>query len=197
MPQPTLLVFAGPNGSGKSTITQGFTPVGYYVNADDIQRLLKCEPLDAAKKATDTREELLKRNESFTFETVLSTDRNLKLMQAALAKGYVVICIYILTRDPSINVRRVEQRVKAGGHCVEPEKIITRYKRAMQLIPALCNSCSKLQIFDNSMDRTESDPSLIAEINEGEITAYPSAIWPYEDILLLLSGKYIPDANRC
>lgn len=196
MPPPTLLVFAGPNGSGKSTITQGFPLVGHYVNADDIQKELNCDPLEAAKTATATREELLKRNESFTFETVLSTDRNLKLIQAALSNGYYVACIYILTRDPSINVRRVQQRVEAGGHSVERETIITRYMRAMKLIPELCSSCSRLLIFDNSIDRTESDPLLIAEINESEITAHPSSVWPYEDILLLLSGKYVPETGE-
>ena len=191
--QPVLMVYAGPNGSGKSSITQAFPSVGYYVNADEIQKKLNCTAMEAAQIATETREKLLQMNVTFSFETVLSTDRNLKLMQTALANGYRVVCIYVLTRHPSINIRRVEHRVQAGGHSVDSEKIVSRYHRAMKLIPELCKACSRLLIFDNSLDNTDFDPSLIAEISAGEITAYPSSLWPYPDIIQLLSGQYDPD----
>ena len=32
-----ILVFAGPNGSGKSTVTSMISPVGEYINADEIK----------------------------------------------------------------------------------------------------------------------------------------------------------------
>ena len=44
MPTKRMRVFAGPNGSGKTTIVkslQSEIPFGVYVNADDIERLLK------------------------------------------------------------------------------------------------------------------------------------------------------------
>lgn len=37
---PMILVFAGPNGSGKSTITSMIDPIGVYINADEIKKLL-------------------------------------------------------------------------------------------------------------------------------------------------------------
>lgn len=194
--QPILMVYAGPNGSGKSSITQAFPSVGYYVNADEIQKQLNCSALEAAQIATKAREKLLQMNVTFSFETVLSTDRNLKLMQTALANGYRVICIYVLTRHPSINVKRVDHRVHAGGHSVDSAKIVQRYHRAMKLIPELCKACSRLLIFDNSLDNTDFDPSLIAEISSGEITTYPSSLWPYADIIQLLSGQYNPDESE-
>lgn len=41
--QPRLRVFAGPNGSGKSTIHEMLRPewIGVYVNADEIEKLLR------------------------------------------------------------------------------------------------------------------------------------------------------------
>ncbi len=48
---PILLVIAGPNGSGKSSViseNSQFKPIGDYVNADEIQRHLKCTALEAA-----------------------------------------------------------------------------------------------------------------------------------------------------
>lgn len=88
MPRPTVLTFAGPNGSGKSTITKMIRPVGAYINADEIQRIRECSPLEAAVIAEKTREYCLSRNESFTFETVMSTERNVILLERAHAQGY-------------------------------------------------------------------------------------------------------------
>lgn len=50
--KPEIVVFAGPNGSGKSTITTLLRPVEMpYINANDIQRVLGCDNLEAAKLA--------------------------------------------------------------------------------------------------------------------------------------------------
>ena len=102
---PEIVVFAGPNGSGKTTFTELLKPRIDYINADDIKRILKCSDMDAAKEAEKQREEHLAHQNDFCFETVMSTDRNLKLLQRAKEKGYFIRCYYILTADPEINVR--------------------------------------------------------------------------------------------
>ena len=91
---PEIIVFAGPNGSGKTTITCMARTIGVYINADDIKRSSLCSDLEAAVKAEELREEMLEKGEDFTFETVLSTDRNLKLLKKAKEKGYFLRCIY-------------------------------------------------------------------------------------------------------
>ena len=78
---PEIIIFAGPNGSGKTTITRMARTIGVYINADDIKRSSLCSDLEAAVKAEELREEMIEKGEDFTFETVLSTDRNLKLLK--------------------------------------------------------------------------------------------------------------------
>ena len=91
--KPEIVVFAGPNGSGKSTITTILRPVEMdYINADDIQRILHCDTLSAAKLAEQQREEHLSNGRDFCFETVLSTDRNLKLLKRAREAGFFIRC---------------------------------------------------------------------------------------------------------
>ena len=120
--KPEIIVFAGPNGSGKSTITNLLRPpMVPYVNADEIQRVLACDNMEAAKIAEKRREEYLVQHKSFCFETVLSTDRNLKLLQRAKDAGFFIRCYYVLTADPQINIARVASRVSAGGHDVPVE----------------------------------------------------------------------------
>ena len=78
---PEVIVFAGPNGSGKTTITRMAKTVGVYINAYDIKKSNSCSDLEAALKAEELRESMVNQNKDFTFETVLSTDRNLKLLK--------------------------------------------------------------------------------------------------------------------
>ena len=123
--KPEVVVFAGPNGSGKSTFTELLKPPIDYINADEIKKNLKCTDLEAAQLAEKQREQHLEQMSEFCFETVLSTERNIKLLQEARQRGYFVRCYYILTADPMINVLRVKSRVEAGGHDVPEDKVVT------------------------------------------------------------------------
>jgi len=150
--QPEVIVFAGPNGSGKSTITSLAKTVGVYINADDIKQATMCSDLEAAQKAEALREQALQDRRDFTFETVMSTDRNLKLLKKAKEAGYFVRCFYILTADSAINVSRVLVREKRGGHGVPEGKIRSRYEKALKLIPDLIRVCDVMHIYDNTSE---------------------------------------------
>lgn len=147
---PEVIVFAGPNGSGKSTITKMAKTVGVYINADDIKRASLCSDLEAAIKAEELREKALEEKADFTFETVLSTDRNLTLLKKAKQKGYFIRCIYVLTASPDINIARIKVREASGGHGVPEDKVRSRYEKALALIPELVEVCDILHIYDNT-----------------------------------------------
>ena len=147
---PELIVFAGPNGSGKSTITRMAKTVGEYINADDIKRTTLCSDMEAAIKAEELREKMIESKKDFTFETVLSTERNLLLLRKAKEQGYFIRGIYVLTSNADINVARVSAREALGGHGVPEEKIRKRYERALKLIPQLTEVCDVLHLYDNT-----------------------------------------------
>ena len=149
---PEVIVFAGPNGSGKSTITRMARTVGEYINADDIKRTTLCSDMEAAIKAEELRESMIEKKRDFTFETVLSTERNLLLLKKAKKQGYFVRGIYVLTADAEINIARIKARVALGGHGVPDEKVKSRYKKALELIPQLVEVCDILHIYDNSCE---------------------------------------------
>lgn len=148
-----IVVFAGPNGSGKSTFTSLLKPSMDYINADEIKKSIKCSSLEAAQLAERQREEHISQMNEFCFETVLSTGRNLKLLEKAKNKGYFIRCYYILTADPMINIWRVKSRVESGGHDVPEDKIIKRYDRALELVKDLVKICDICHIYDNSGSR--------------------------------------------
>lgn len=188
---PILMVMAGPNGSGKSTISREYPIIGDYVNADEIQRHLKCSPLEAAQIAEATREFLLSEKKNFTFESVLSTERNFLLMERAKESGYKVICVYVLTAHPDINVSRVKSRVKKGGHDVPTEKIIKRYYRAMTLFPRLFAVCDECYVYDNSPERDQGEPSMIIKWQYGKLEVFPNSVWSISNLESLCEGTYL------
>ena len=149
---PEVIVFAGPNGSGKSTIIRMAKTVGEYINADDIKKTILCSDLEAAIKAEELREKMLLEKKDFTFETVLSTDRNLKLLKRAKGNGYFIRGIYVLTTDAGVNVARVNVREALGGHGVPEDKIRSRYSKALALIPQLVEICDILHVYDNTKE---------------------------------------------
>ncbi len=149
---PEVIVFAGPNGSGKTTITKMARTVGDYINADDIKMTTLCSDMEAAIKAEELRNTAINAHKDFTFETVLSTDRNLKLLQRAKDEGYFIRTIYVLTAMPEVNVIRVNARLASGGHGVPEDKIRSRYSKALALIPKLVEISDIVHIYDNTIE---------------------------------------------
>lgn len=83
----------------------------------------------ASVTADFIRQKLLATRVTFTFETVMSHPDKIELLHKAQQNDYVA------TEDPEINISRVENRVKSGGHPVPRDKIIERQKTAI-LLPA-------------------------------------------------------------
>lgn len=159
-----MIIFAGANGSGKSTaleyIRKDANFPGIYINADDIAKsdALKhiSDPtqrnLVAAQQADAQRQSALKRHEAFALETVLSTGEKIALITQARTAGYDVQVAFVTTSSDDINVRRVAGRVAAGGHPVPEDRIRSRYREAMRLLPHAFDHATRGDAFDNSVD---------------------------------------------
>ncbi|MCD7955632.1 MAG: hypothetical protein LUG93_07755 [Lachnospiraceae bacterium] len=192
--KPEVIVFAGPNGSGKSTFTELLRPPVDYINADEIKKNLKCSDLEAAQLAEKQREDHVAAGEEFCFETVLSTDRNLKLLKKAKKLGFFIRCYYILTSDPMINIFRVRSRVESGGHDVPEDKIVVRYDRALALVSNLVPVCDVCHIYDNSSQK----PYRIFKKRKDQFYYDECDDWQLEDIRSLtgVDDMVRKDLNR-
>lgn len=180
--KPRILVFAGPNGSGKSTVTKAVSCVGYYINADDLKRTSHCTDLKAAQTAELLREAAMQKMYDFTFETVLSTERNLLLLKRAKEKGYHIRAVFVLTNNSDINVARVRARVRSGGHDVPEAKIRDRYEKSLKNLAKLLQIADETSIIDNSGDQ----PKVICTVSNGSAIITPSEYWSMQEIVNLL-----------
>jgi predicted ABC-type ATPase len=182
MDKPTILVFAGPNGSGKSTLTSGQPIVGIYVNADDIKIHRGCSDLEAAQEAELIRENLLHSLMSFTFETVLSTERNIILLEKAKEKGYKIWSVFVLTADVELNIERVKARIFRGGHDVPADKIRSRYTKSLQMLKRLVDLSDTCVVVDNTKH-----PEIIYKKDEKGEVYLSNDFWDEPDVRALLA----------
>ena len=74
---------------------------------------------------------------------------------SGVGRGYRTYLYFIATEDPQINIERVARRVLNGGHDDPKEKIVSRYHRAIRLLPAALRIVDRGYVFDNSGDKEE------------------------------------------
>lgn len=179
---PILHLLAGPNGSGKSTyVARIVQPVTHlpFVNADVIaaERWPDAESehaYDASRAAADEREHLLAERKSFITETVFSHASKLALVDAALARGYLVH-LHVMLLPVDVAVSRVAERVQHdSGHAVPEQKIRERYARLWGLVAQARTRVDRSDFFDNS---TAARPfRRVAEYQSGLLIGDPE--WP-------------------
>ncbi len=108
------------------------------------------------------RHKLLASQQTFTFETVMSAPDKAEFLAKAQTAGYRTYLYYVATEDAEINISRVENRVKEGGHNVPVDKIISRYERSLDLLWEAIKHTDRAYIFDNSSEKV----MWIAEITD-------------------------------
>lgn len=114
----------------------------------------------AAALADWLRRLLLRERRDFTFETVMSHPGKVAFLHQARAAGYRVYLYWVVTEDAEVNVDRVAQRVREGGHAVPPDKIRRRYVDALELLRPAMETSDRAYLFDNS---SAGGPQLVAE----------------------------------
>ena len=137
------------------------------LQVDGTRLLFGAEPVNSylASVLSDfIRHHLLRPGKSFTFETVMSSPDKVDFMRRAREQGFRTYLYFVATEDPEINIERVRNRVLNGGHPVPEDKIISRYHRSLELLPAAVEQSSRAYVFDNSNHAR----TWIAEITDGD-----------------------------
>lgn len=152
--EPLVVAIAGPNGAGKTTFFHAHVqPAGLrFVNADNLASSLELDPYVAARMADALRRELIRRRESFAFETVFSDPKGEKLefLKDAAGTGYAVILCFIGLSRPTLSEERVAMRVSQGGHDVPSDKLLSRFPRVLANLRTAIRTLPQVRVFDNS-----------------------------------------------
>lgn len=137
---PNVVVIAGPNGSGKSTtapkLLRDTLKIEHFINADAIASGLSAFAPDraafpAGRIMLQRMTELAGLRENFALESTLSSRSLAPRIVKLRANGYVVHLIFLWLLDVNLAVKRVAERVKAGGHGIPEEIVRRRYTRSI------------------------------------------------------------------
>ena len=136
-----LFIISGCNGAGKTTASYTILPeilnCKDFVNADEIAKGLSpfnpdSEAIQAGRLMTERIHKLIEQGQDFAFETTLATKSYKNLIIKAKKKGYYVTLLFFWLRTPDLAVKRVETRVKEGGHNIPENVIRRRYKNGLK-----------------------------------------------------------------
>ncbi len=184
MKEKNLYIIAGCNGAGKTTASFTILPeiieCKEFVNADEIAKgLSPFQPekvsFEAGRIMLKRIKELLNENESFGFETTLSTKSYKNKILSAKQNGYTVTLLFFWLNNVELAKERVKTRVKEGGHNIPNKVIERRYTKGIKnLFDIYMDIVDGVLIFDNSFGKHE----LIAQKIE------------YEDIVITNAKKY-------
>jgi predicted ABC-type ATPase len=165
MTEKNLYIIAGCNGAGKTTASYTILPeiiaCKEFVNADEIAKgLSPFQPdkvaFEAGRIMLNRINDLLKSNESFAFETTLSTLSYKTKILEAKQNGYTTTLLFFWLQNVELAKERVKIRVSEGGHNIEPEIIERRYFRGIvNLFDIYLPIIDGALIFDNSLGKHE------------------------------------------
>lgn len=186
----TLYIIAGPNGAGKTTASYTVLPeifnVKEFVNADEIAKGLSpfnpdAAGLKAGRIMLNRINELLEKNQSFAFETTLSTKSYTGFVRKAQEKGYEVVLLFMALDSIELAKKRVSIRVQEGGHNIPTDVIERRYtKGLLNLFNLYIPLVDKWILLNNSGETF----NVIAEGSQKELIVKSQEVWD------VLKSKY-------
>jgi predicted ABC-type ATPase len=173
---PNIYIVAGPNGVGKTTFMEEFLPnyadCLHFVNADLIAAgLSPFSPESAAIKAGKLMLEEIERHidygHDFAFETTLAGKNYVRLLKKVREKGYKIHLFFLWMPNVDLAIKRIEMRVKAGGHNVPTVDVKRRFYRG---IYNLFNLYRPLLDFWMLFDNSSTMPQELAFEKDGILT---------------------------
>lgn len=168
--RPYCTILGGANGSGKSTLYRYLQPPGKFVNADNVARGLKPESpetvyLAAGRQVLMHLDHVIEARRDFVYETTLSSHQSVSLMARCRSVGYEVSLVFITLSSVDLNVRRVAERVAAGGHDIPENVVRRRYETAFSRLPSAIRLADRSLLFDNSAI----EPAMLMSIEDRSV----------------------------
>jgi predicted ABC-type ATPase len=180
-----ITVLAGVNGAGKSSVGGAHLQQngGDFYNPDTVARAARGASRSftaqeanayAWQRGKELLETAIANRTTFNIETTLGGATITKLLIEAAGKGATLNIWYAGLASVDLHIRRVNSRVKKGGHSI-PEADIRRrwigsHLNLIKLLPHVTN----LRVYDNSAEKDPDkgqapEPKLVLSVTNREI----------------------------
>lgn len=148
------------------------------MNADEIARGLSPynpsgQKVLAGKLLIGRVESLISKKENFAIESTLAGHTLVRVLKSARAQGYYIKMYYIYTNNVDINLERIKNRVRQGGHAVPVMDVRRRYKRSIQnFFDTYFSVCDMVGVYDGSSEI----PAFVAIKKNGTLRVLKSSL---------------------
>ena len=144
MAEPTVLIVGGPNGAGKTTLAAPYAEQKDlpYLAADQIAEDLNPDDPYAARMAAGRQflrrlDAFIEDRASFVVESTLAGRSLVRYVDRMNEAGYTTRIAFVFLDSADLCVRRVQERVRKGGHHVPEPDVRRRYHRSKKNFWAL------------------------------------------------------------
>jgi predicted ABC-type ATPase len=178
-----LYIIAGCNGAGKTTASYTILPeildCDEFVNADEIAKgLSPFRPekagIQAGRLMLQRIKSLITKEQDFAFETTLATKSYKNFVADTQTDGYSVTLIFFYLSSQDLAVKRVETRVKEGGHDIPENVIRRRYENGLKKFFNIYSLIVDEWMF---IENSGEPYQLIAQKTKSEVKIYIDQIW--------------------
>lgn len=154
---PLAIFLIGANGSGKSTLRKylDLSEIQTNIDPDALNRIFKQQHPEyyqvfAARNALDMYENALNKKLNLCIESTLCGHGTLSRIHKAKGAGYHLIAYFIGLNNPELNIARIANRVRNGGHYIDDKTVKRRYNQSIDNLLKIYQLFDKLYIIDNS-----------------------------------------------
>ena len=115
----------------------------------------------------------------FAFESTLGASTLPRLLAEAATQGFKVYVWFAGLASPELHLRRVQARVRRGGHDIPEQDIRRRFEHSRINLIQLMSALAGLRVYDNSKEADPAagkapEPVLVLHMEKGRIAGPPN-----------------------
>jgi predicted ABC-type ATPase len=183
---PEVIIIAGPNGAGKTLLSLEFLKKDFheynYINVDNIAFDLNPQKpekanISAGRKTWEELRALRENAKDFIFETTLSGRSLAEFLKSCTVKRYIITLVFLWLPSADMAVKRVQNRVKQGGHSVPEKDVRRRFHRGLRnLLRIYLPLCDRGIILDSTKP-VGKQPRIVEKTRNKNLIIHNEKIW--------------------
>ena len=139
----TLTIIGGVDGVGKTSmlgiLSAKRQDIGIIIDADFTDEKTSVQQVNT----------FIEKGIDFTLETTLSDSYILEMIKTARDNNYYIRLYYIAVNTAEESIKRIQNRVRKGGHNVPNDIVVERFQHRLDDLIAILPYCNESFIYDN------------------------------------------------
>jgi len=212
---PNLHIISGSNGAGKSSVGPSYLPENiqnscsvfdgdklfmqrrkalWDAGSRAIKEIKKIANMEVAEMFDNLVDESIKQNADFVYEGHFTNDATWDIPKRFKECGYSIHMIFFGLRDTDLSQLRVVNRVREGGHYVDPAHLASNFYGNLEKLNINYEIFDSIQIVDTS----ETEPKVLCLLENNIIVSsvsYSELPEWFKNYLPLLANRisnYLP-----